>query len=363
MGGIAPNKIQGPRDRYRMESRNLGKGSDVHDGGMLMGWLGKEMASQEQDDNQHSRGSQGTNRDEEQNEGSDQESTKPEGTREEGKGLSTGESPGKVGGSKRGPQENREGRDDERVSPWNSGGTTPKKTKVSDARRKLAEIETRTVEYKARLIEQMMAGNEEDPQGEGSREGRGTSQGEARYGAKNNSHKGTPNKKGKEKGDSPAIEAEKATTPPAIGSGASRLPTTPKVTKGCDGLWSLRERVLGWFDLEGTPKTGEKHKEGREGEGNSVVSEAGSSEGGLKRIVVTLIRTLNNNQGYLTDAKKKLTFDGANITEFLIDYENMAALLKWTEEEKMDHLGQHVSLSLGRDIMAIVSSSGSWKET
>ncbi|GBG81946.1 hypothetical protein CBR_g34129 [Chara braunii] len=48
--------------------------------------------------------------------------------------------------------------------------------------------------------------------------------------------------------------------------------------------------------------------------------------------------------------------------EFLIDYENLAALLKWTEEEKMEYLGQHVSLSLGRDIMAIVASSGSWKE-
>ncbi|GBG68808.1 hypothetical protein CBR_g3503 [Chara braunii] len=325
--------------------------------------LGKEMASQEQDDNQQSRGSQGTNRDEEQNEGSDQESAKPEGTKEEGKGLSTGESSGKVGGSKRGPQENREGRDDERVSPRNSGGTTPKKTKVLDARRKLAEIERRTAKYKARLIEQMMVGNEEDLQGEGLREGRRTSQGEARYGAKDNSHKGTPSKKGKEKGDSPAIEAEKATTPPAIDNGASRVPTTPKATKGCDGLWSLRERVLGWFDPEGIPKTGEKHKEGREGEGKSAVGEAGSSEGGLKRIVATLTRALNKNQGYLADAKKKLTFDGANITKFVIDYENLAALLKWTEEEKMDHVGQHVSLSLGRDIMAIVSSSGSWKET
>ncbi|GBG73227.1 hypothetical protein CBR_g12944 [Chara braunii] len=29
----------------------------------------------------------------------------------------------------------------------------------------------------------------------------------------------------------------------------------------------------------------------------------------------------------------------------------------------MEHLGQHVSLSLGRDIMAIVASGGSWKET
>ncbi|GBG66573.1 hypothetical protein CBR_g64845 [Chara braunii] len=321
------------------------------------------MASQEQDDNQQNRGSQGTNRDEEQNEGSDQESAKPEETREEGKGLSTGESSGKVGGSKKGPQDNREGKDDEKGSPWNFGGTTPKKTKVSDACRKLAEIERRTAEYKARLIEQMMAGNEEDPQGEGSREGRRTSQGEARYGAKDNSHKGTPSKKGKEKGESLAIEAEKATTPPAIDSGVCRLPATSKATKGCDGLWSLRERVLSWFDPEGTSKTGEKHKEGREGEGNSAVGEAGSSEGGLKSIVATLTQALNKNQGYLIDAKKKLTFDRANIMEFLIDYENLTALLKWTEEEKMDHLGQHVSLSLGRDIMAIVSSSGSWKET
>ncbi|GBG71110.1 hypothetical protein CBR_g8409 [Chara braunii] len=107
----------------------------------------------------------------------------------------------------------------------------------------------------------------------------------------------------------------------------------------------------------------EKQRDSKKGEGTSVVSEAGSSEGGLKRIVVTLTGTLNKNQGYLADAEKKLTFDGANITEFLIDYENLAALLKWIEEEKMDHLGQHVSLSLERDIMAIVASSGSWKET
>ncbi|GBG64723.1 hypothetical protein CBR_g46267 [Chara braunii] len=39
------------------------------------------------------------------------------------------------------------------------------------------------------------------------------------------------------------------------------------------------------------------------------------------------------------------------------------AVLKKTEEEKMDHLGQHVSLSLGRDIMGIVAARRSWKET
>ncbi|GBG80620.1 hypothetical protein CBR_g31080 [Chara braunii] len=116
-------------------------------------------------------------------------------------------------------------------------------------------------------------------------------------------------------------------------------------------------------DLYTDLKAEEKQRDNKEGERTSTVGEAGSFEGGLKRIVATLTPALNKNQGYLADAKKKLTFDGANITEFLIDYENLAALLKWTEEEKMDHLGQHVSLSLGRDIMAIVASSGSWKET
>ncbi|GBG73070.1 hypothetical protein CBR_g12786 [Chara braunii] len=186
---------------------------------------------------------------------------------------------------------------------------------------------------------------------------------EAKYEGKDNSHKGTPSKKGKDKNDLPTEETENAMTPPAIDSGTSRLPATPKVTGVCDGLWNLRERVLGWFDPEGTPKTREKQRESKEGEGTSAVGEADGSKDGLKRVVATLTGTLNKNQGYLADAKKKLTFDGANITEFLIDYENLAALLKWTEEEKMEHLGQHMSLSLGRDIMAIVASCGSWKET
>ncbi|GBG59682.1 hypothetical protein CBR_g49948 [Chara braunii] len=143
----------------------------------------------------------------------------------------------------------------------------------------------------------------------------------------------------------------------------NRLPITPAVARGCEGLWSLRERVLGWFDPEGTMKTREGQKTSKESPDNSVASEASSSEGGLKKIVSSLARALNKNQGYLADAKKKLTFNGANITEFLIEYENLAALLKWTEEEKMDHLGQHVSLSLGRDIMVIVAASRSSKET
>ncbi|GBG88373.1 hypothetical protein CBR_g47072 [Chara braunii] len=286
-----------------------------------------------------------------------------EGIREDGKDVSIGESSEKAGGSKRGPQENREGGNDMRTSPWNSAGSTPKKTKVLDTNHKLEEIEKRTAEFKARLIEQMMAGDEEDLQDAGSREGRRAGQDEARYVGKDDSHKGMSSKKGKDKSDPPAEGTENAMTPPAIDSDTSRLPATPKVTGACDGLWSLRERVLGWFDPEGTPKTREKQRESKEGEGASAAGEVGGSEDGLKKVVATLNRTLNKNQGNLADAEKKLTFDGANITEFLIDYENLAALLKWTEEEKMEHLGQHVSLSLGRDIMAIVASSGSWKET
>ncbi|GBG80289.1 hypothetical protein CBR_g30656 [Chara braunii] len=235
----------------------------------------EKMASEEEAGNLRSKGSQGTDRGVERNEGfiRDRESAKPEGTEEDGKDLSTGESSGKVGGSKRGPQENKEGRDNGRSSPRNSEGTTPKKTKVSDACRKLAEIEKRTAAYKARLIEEMVTGNERDLPGEGSREQRRAIQGEVRHGGKDNSHRGTPSKKGKEKGDSPTVEAEKATTPPAIDSGASRLPATPKVTKGCAGLWSLRERVLGWFDSEGTPKAGEKQRDSKEGEGTSKEGE------------------------------------------------------------------------------------------
>ncbi|GBG89183.1 hypothetical protein CBR_g48890 [Chara braunii] len=327
--------------------------------------LGKEMATEEGIDDQQSGGNEGTNGKGERNEGStrDRESAKLEGTREDGKDASIGESSGKVGGSKKRPQENKEGGNEMRTSPRNSAGATPKKTKVLDTSHKLAEIETWTAEFKARLIEQMMAGDEEDFQDAGSREGRRAGQDEARYVGKDDSHKGTPSKKGKDKSDPPAEGTENAMTPPAIDNGTGRLPATPKVTGACDGLWSLRERVLGWFDPEGTQKTREKQRESKEGEGASAAGEAGGSEDGLKKVVATLNRTLNKNQGYLADAKKKLTFDGANITEFLIDYENLAALLKWTEEEKMEHLGQHVSLSLGRDIMAIIASSGSWKET
>ncbi|GBG60176.1 hypothetical protein CBR_g3420 [Chara braunii] len=316
---------------------------------------GEKMASEEEAGNLRS-----TERGVERNEGSirDRESANPEGTKEDGKDLSTGESSGKAGGSKRGSQENKEGRDKERSSPRNSYGIIVEKAKVSDARRKLEEIEKRTAEYKARLIEEMTVGNERDLPGEELREERRTSQGEIRHEGKDSSHRGTPSKKGKEKGDSPVVEAEKATNPPAIDSGANRLPAARKIMKGCDGLWGLRERVLGWFDPEGTTTIREKRKDNKEGEGTST-----AGEGGLKKIVSTLTLTLNKNQGYLADAKKKLTFDGANITKFLIDYENLAALLKWSEEEKMDHLGQHVPLSLERDIMAIVAASRSWKAT
>ncbi|GBG67130.1 hypothetical protein CBR_g81554 [Chara braunii] len=326
--------------------------------------LGK-MATEKETDNRKSEGGPGLGGSAVQSEEGqkDRESINPDGTKGNRKEISSGESSGKAGGSRQGTQETKEGRNKDRTSSRNSKGAVSKKVRVTDARRKLTEIEKRTAEYKARLIEEMMTGNEEGPLQEEPRDERKANRGGTRQGDKGSDRGGTSSKRRKEKDNSPGMEAEKATTPPAIDSRASRLPTTPAVTRGCEGLWSLRESVLGWFDLEGTTKTREGQKAGKEGPDNSMAGEASSSEGGLRKIVSSLARALNKNQGYLADAKKKLTFDGANITEFLIDYENLVALLKWTEEEKMDHLGQHVSLSLGWDIMAIVAASRSWKET
>ncbi|GBG78055.1 hypothetical protein CBR_g25992 [Chara braunii] len=323
------------------------------------------MATEDETDNRKSEGGSGLGGSVVQSEEGqkDRESANPDGTKGNRKEISSGESSGKVGGSRQGTQETKEGRNKDRTSPRNSEGAASKKVRVTDARRKLAEIEKRTAEYKARLIEEMMTGNEEGPLQEEPRDERRAGRGGTGQRDKGSNRGGTPSKRRKERENSPGMEAEKVTNPPAIDNRASRLPTTPTITRGCEGLWSLRERVLGWFDPEGTANTREEQKAGKEGPDTSMAGEASSSEGDLRKIVSSLARALNKNQGYLADAKKNLMFDGANITEFLIDYKNLATLLKWTEEEKMDHLGQHVSLSLGRDIMAIVVASRSLKET
>ncbi|GBG64005.1 hypothetical protein CBR_g40250 [Chara braunii] len=172
----------------------------------------------------------------------------------------------------------------------------------------------------------------------------------------------TPTRKGKEGIEFLTEDRDRPVNPPLLDSGASRPSASPVSARGCEGLWSLRERVLGWFDTEGIAKPKGQPDFSKEGTGPSSATGPGMVEGGLRKVVSSLTRALSKNQGYLADAKKKLTFDGGNITKFLVDYENLAALLRWTEEEKMEHLGQHVSLNLGRDIMAIVATSGSWKE-
>ncbi|GBG68323.1 hypothetical protein CBR_g2867 [Chara braunii] len=326
--------------------------------------LGK-MATEEETDNRKTEGELDLEGSVAQREGGqkDRESINPDGTKGNRKEITTGESSGKAGGSRQGTQRTKEGKNKDRTSSRNSEGVMPKKVRVADTRRKLAEIDKRTAEYKARLIGEMMTGNEEGPLQEEPRDERRASQGGTGQGGKSSDRGGTPSKRRKERENSPGMEAKKATTPPAMDSRASRLPITPAVARGCEGLWSLREKVLGWFSPEETMKTREGQKVSKESPDNSVAGEVSSSEGGLKKIVLSLARALNKNQGYLADAKKKLTFDGANITEFLIDYENLAVLLKWTEEEMMNHLGQHVLLSLGRDIMVIVAANRSWKET
>ncbi|GBG83716.1 hypothetical protein CBR_g37517 [Chara braunii] len=172
----------------------------------------------------------------------------------------------------------------------------------------------------------------------------------------------TPTRKGKEGIEFLREDTDRPVNPPLLDSGASRPSASPVSAKGCEGLWSLSERVLGWFDPEGIAKPKGQLNFSKEGAGPSSATGPGMIEGGLRKVVSSLTSALSKNQGYLADAKKKPTFDGENITKFLIDYENLAAVLRWTEEEKMEHLGQHVPLNLGRDIMAIVATSGSWKE-
>ncbi|GBG73237.1 hypothetical protein CBR_g12955 [Chara braunii] len=181
------------------------------------------MATEEEADNRKSEGGPGLGGSVVQSEERQKyrESVNPDGTKGNRKEISSGQSSRKVGGSRQGTQETKEGRNKDRTSPRNSEGVVSKKVRVTDARRKLAEIEKRTAKYKVRLMEEMMTGNEEGP-------------------------------------------------------------------------------------LQEEPR--DEWKTSR-------------------------------------------------------DYENLVVLLKWTEEEKMDHLGQHVSLSLGRDIIAIVAASRSWKET
>ncbi|GBG76709.1 hypothetical protein CBR_g22929 [Chara braunii] len=215
-----------------------------------------EMATEEETDNHKSEEEPGLGGSAAQSEGGqkDKESINPNGTKGNRKEISTGESSGKAGGSRQGTQGTKEGRNKDRTNPGNSEGAVSKKVRVMDTRRRLAEIDKRTAEYKARLIEEMMTGNEEGSLQEEPRDERRT-------------------------------------------------------------------------DREGTTKTREGQKAGKEDPDNSVTGEASSSEGGLKKIVSSLARALNKNQGYLADAKKKLTFDGANIMQFMIDYENLEAEL------------------------------------
>ncbi|GBG67148.1 hypothetical protein CBR_g81573 [Chara braunii] len=112
----------------------------------------------------------------------DRESANPDGTKGNQKEISSGESSGKAGGSRQGTQETKEGRNKDRTSPRNSERVVSKKVRVTDARRKLAEIKKMTAQYKAspRLLKglrQLMTRrrveideNPKSPEGEGEEE-------------------------------------------------------------------------------------------------------------------------------------------------------------------------------------------------
>ncbi|GBG73287.1 hypothetical protein CBR_g13006 [Chara braunii] len=299
----------------------------------------------------------------------DRESAKSPGAREGSKEIVPSGSSGKDGGSKRGIQETKEVRDKGSPTRQHLEGAEHKKVRLTDTRKRLVEIERRTTKFRPKLLEEIMNKSERNSADGRIREEEEASQGKGGQDADTQQRKdrakdprGTPTRKKKEKADSPGRDVERPTNPPLLDSGASRPSASLAIARGCEGLWSLRERVLGWFDPEGTARTRGRPDTSKEDLGAGSAAGSGMVEGGLRKVVSSLTRASSKNQGYLADAKKKLTFDEANITKFLIDYENLAALLRWSEEEKMEHLGQHVSLNLGRDIMAIVATTGSWKE-
>ncbi|GBG89476.1 hypothetical protein CBR_g49267 [Chara braunii] len=323
--------------------------------------IGDEAGSQLRDENQDVE----DDADQEERDLGDRGSAKSLGNRERSKDDVPREDSGKSGGSKRGTPGTKGVRDRESPARQQPEGAEPKKVRLTDARKKLAEVERRTAEYRAKLLEEIMNDAEKNAVDDRTWEegeldlGQGSQDGDAQHRKdRPRDTRDTPTRKGKEGIKFLREDRDR----PLLNSGASRPSASPVSARGCEGLWSLRERVLGWFDPEGIAKPKGQLDFSKEGAGPSSETGPGMIEGGLRKVVSSLTRALSKNQGYLVDAKKKLTFDGENITKFLIDYENLAALLRWTEEEKMEHLGHHVSLNLGRDIMAIVATSGSWKE-
>ncbi|GBG91319.1 hypothetical protein CBR_g52205 [Chara braunii] len=108
-------------------------------------------ATEDETDNRRSEGGPGLGGSAVQSEEGqkDRESINPDGTKGNRKEISSGESSGKVGRSRQGTQETKEGGNKDRTSPRNSEGAVSKKVRVTDARRKLAGIEKRTAKCSA----------------------------------------------------------------------------------------------------------------------------------------------------------------------------------------------------------------------
>ncbi|GBG92406.1 hypothetical protein CBR_g55341 [Chara braunii] len=184
--------------------------------------LGK-MTTEDETDNRRSEGGPGLGGSAVQSEEGqkDRESINPDGTKGNWKEISSGESSGKAGGSRQGTQETKEGRNKDRTTPQNSEGVVSKKVRVKDARCKLEEIEKRTAEYKARLIEEMMTGNEEGRLQEEPRDERKTGRGGI----------------GQAQVSRPALPSQEAVVPPGVANrGFGRRDAANEQCKYCTAV-------------------------------------------------------------------------------------------------------------------------------
>ncbi|GBG75041.1 hypothetical protein CBR_g19554 [Chara braunii] len=191
---------------------------------------GDEARSQLRDENQDVE----DDVDQEERDLGDRGSAMSLGNRERSKDAVPGEDSGKSGGSKRGTPGTKEVRDRESPARQQPEGAEPKKVRLTDARRKLAEVERRTAEYRAKLLEEIMNDAKKNAVDDRTLEegeldlGQGSQDGDAQHRKdRPRDTRDTPTRKGKEGIKFLREDRDRPVNPLLLDSGASRPSVLP----------------------------------------------------------------------------------------------------------------------------------------
>ncbi|GBG88357.1 hypothetical protein CBR_g47055 [Chara braunii] len=191
---------------------------------------GDEVGSQLRDENQDVE----DDVNQEERDLGDRGSAKSLGNKERSKDTVPGENSGKSGESKRGTPGAKEVRDRESPAHQQPEGAEPKKVRLTDTRRKLAEVKRRTTEYRAKLLEEIMSDAEKNVADDRTRQeeepdlGQGSQDGDAQHRRdRTRDTRDTPTRKGKEEMEPPREDRDRPVNPPLLDSGASRPSASP----------------------------------------------------------------------------------------------------------------------------------------